>query len=115
MAPFKSEDINNFVSLDYNLEVPIEQLWWLSFVDNNLPKGTQFLGVVIVNAIDFLGAVSKAHHLNINPGGEVVGVPIPMKMKIDKSYINCFLSRQECERDLKEFEIPSSALYKYQS
>lgn len=51
--------------------------WWLSFADPNKPRGSQFLGVSIVLAPDFLGAIQKAHALKINPGGEVRAYPMP--------------------------------------
>lgn len=51
--------------------------FWLSFADPGKPRGSQFLGVVIVLAPDFLGAVRKAHALGLNPGGEVRGYPMP--------------------------------------
>jgi hypothetical protein len=50
---------------------------WLSFADPDLPKGTQFLGVAIVQAGSFLGALSDCNQRGINPGGEVNGVEIP--------------------------------------
>jgi hypothetical protein len=52
--------------------------WWLSFADGERPKGEQFLGVVIVGEADsIVGASILAHALGINPGGEVLGAPIP--------------------------------------
>ena len=56
-------------------------LWWLSFVDpsrsapmeEQVPGGGGFLGVVVVEAPSFIAAVGKAHRLGINPGGEVQG------------------------------------------
>ena len=49
--------------------------WWLSFADPTLPVGQQFLGVAIVPAPSFLAAVTVAHQLGCNPGGEVMGFP----------------------------------------
>lgn len=51
--------------------------WWLSFADPLRPKGQQFLGVAIVDAIGFIEAVKVTHLLGINPGGEVKGWPAP--------------------------------------
>lgn len=45
--------------------------WWLSFADPTRPKGQQFLGVCIVEAVDEISAIKVAHALSINPGGEV--------------------------------------------
>lgn len=49
-----------------------EQTWfYLSFADGELPTGTQFLGGVYIRANDGFSAISGAHLLGINPGGEV--------------------------------------------
>ena len=55
------------------------KIWWLSFCDDSLPQGSQFIGVCIVAGKDFLNAVKNTHLLKINPGGEVAGVEIPEK------------------------------------
>lgn len=47
------------------------KLWWLSFVDD-----TGFLGVCIVEAPTFIGAIKESWARNCNPGGEVSGEPI---------------------------------------
>jgi len=70
---------------------------WLSFADGSLPEGSQFLGVVIVEAWSFLDAVMQAHRRGINPGGEVQGVEIPRALEIPAEYVNRLLSRAECE------------------
>lgn len=51
----------------------MKSLWWLSFADPDLPRGRQFLGVVVVRADDMKDAMQKAWRLGINPGGEVKG------------------------------------------
>lgn len=71
--------------------------FWLSFADGNLPKGAQFLGVVIVDAPDFLGAVMRTHALGINPGGEVVGVPVPPGGRLPSDCKDRLLTRAEAE------------------
>jgi hypothetical protein len=45
--------------------------WWLSFA-----KPEESLGVCVVEADTFMGAVIKTHRMGINPGGEVMGVPV---------------------------------------
>ena len=50
---------------------------WLSFADPGRPKGTQFLGAVIVEAPSFAAAVGLAHMLGCNPGGECQGAEYP--------------------------------------
>ena len=53
------------------------RIWWLSFCDPAKPAGSQFLGVAIVAAEGFVSAVAKARMGNCNPGGEVMGGPLP--------------------------------------
>ena len=59
------------------LGVDSTALWWLSFCDGSLPKGSQWLGACIVHAETFLDAVRVAHRLGCNPGGQVAGGEIP--------------------------------------
>jgi hypothetical protein len=70
---------------------------WLSFCDPGRPRGSQFLGCSIVEAPDFLAAVTTAHALGCNPGGECQGVefttPIP-----PPEYVGRLLDRVEAGR-----------------
>jgi len=50
----------------------MKPLFYLSFASE-----AGFLGVAIVEADDFLDAVKCAHELGINPGGQVLGFPLP--------------------------------------
>lgn len=53
------------------------QTWWLSFADGDLPKGKQFLGVVVVpDCVNMADALSQVHQAGINPGGEVQGMSL---------------------------------------
>lgn len=52
-------------------EKNIETIWWLSFSDPDLSKGSRFLGVIITKALGFTHAMHKTHDMNINPGGEI--------------------------------------------
>jgi hypothetical protein len=45
--------------------------FWMSFCDPDLPEGSQFLGVAIVEAKDERTAIVTAWDQNCNPGGEV--------------------------------------------
>lgn len=47
-------------------------LWWLSFSDEQA-----CLGVAIVDGDDVVEATMRAHMLGINPGGQVLGIPVP--------------------------------------
>jgi hypothetical protein len=48
------------------------ELWYLSFAGEEGWRGCCF-----VRATDLLSAVSEAHRLECNPGGEVLGMPVP--------------------------------------
>lgn len=76
--------------------------WWLSFADD-----TGFLGVAIVQASLMELAVSQAHSLGINPGGEVFGHPVPevaLRKAVEKSpaqfddWVNQLLTVKDMER-----------------
>ena len=75
-----------------------EELWWLSFVDAQLPKGEQFLGVIILRGQGFTDAIRRTHALKLNPGGGVQGLKIPEEIKIDDIWLNRLLPRNECEQ-----------------
>jgi len=44
--------------------------YWLSFADEKLPPGDQFLGAAIVYAHGIITPTGRAWELGINPGGE---------------------------------------------
>jgi hypothetical protein len=44
--------------------------FWMSFCDPELPKGSQFLGVAIVEAEAERTAIATAWDNDCNPGGE---------------------------------------------
>lgn len=57
--------------------------YYLSFADHDCPKGEQFLGATIVEAASPKGAVEESHRRKLNPGGEVLIVPLP-KYNLDQ-------------------------------
>lgn len=74
--------------------------YWLSFADPDLPKGSQFLGVCIVevdsahNSVKATAdAVAKAREVGANPGGEVQG--FILEQYPHSSWMNRLLSRAE--------------------
>jgi hypothetical protein len=76
---------------------PDDPLWWLSFCDPDAPEGSQFLGVVITQAADFIAAVSRSHALGVNPGGEVQGAgPLPAD-SISPEWRDRLLTKAEAE------------------
>jgi hypothetical protein len=70
--------------------------WWLSFVDTDLPAGSQFLGAVMVEAPNFLLAVQEALLRGINPGGEVQGQDLPDWAVPRLDHQNVLLDRAGC-------------------
>ncbi len=50
-------------------------LWYLSFAGDD-----GFHGGIFVNAVDLIDAVAQTNRLGINPGGEVLGFPVPHNM-----------------------------------
>src|SRR3990167_2543853 len=70
-------------------------LWYLSFADPMLPRGTQFLGATVIEGWDIVSAASNAYLLGINPGGEVMGIPIPLDPQDDKV---SFISKETLEK-----------------
>jgi hypothetical protein len=75
-------------------------LWYLSFADPERPRGTQFLGGVFVDdgGGGFMGGVGEAHARGINPGGEVMGLPIKKDAVLDEKWVNRLLSKAELEQ-----------------
>jgi len=70
--------------------------WWLSFADPELPKGTQFLGVAIVEAESFHQALQLSHAIGVNPGGEVCGYELNIG-RVSAEYTNRLLQSPEVE------------------
>ena len=74
-------------------------IFWLSFADPTRPKGSQFLGALIIEAQSFHHAVQLAHTQGVNPGGEVQGLPVEPQTAalIDPRWKDRLLTRAECE------------------
>lgn len=81
--------------------MPDVKLWWLSFCDPYKPAGSQFLGACLVRAPDMIAAITRAHALGINPGGEVQGLEVPPQTPAKEALIaprvERLMSRGECE------------------
>lgn len=77
---------------------------WLSFCDDRLPKGSQFLGACIIEEANFQDAVKKAHALGINPGGEVMGVAFD-GIQVPPEYIEKLLDKQQIEKLDEKLEL----------
>lgn len=70
--------------------------WYLSFADSSLPKGTQFLGAVLVPADGMADAIYQAHRRGINPGGSVLGGALPEDEEPPSGFVCRLLSREDC-------------------
>jgi hypothetical protein len=68
------------------------RLYYLSFASD-----TAFLGCVFVEGRELVDAVRAAHRLGINPGGEVLGAPVPEDMMPPTSYRRRLLTEPELE------------------
>lgn len=77
------------------------QMFWLSFADADLPKGRQFLGVVIVQESDLIAAVQWTHMHGVNPGGEVCGAEFSeLPPHISPEWIGKLLTKDDIERHM---------------
>lgn len=73
--------------------------FYISFCDPDRPKGTQFLGAVIVRADDMASATREAWRLGINPGGEALGFSIPLVyLRNSEGYRERLLSKEELQK-----------------
>lgn len=74
--------------------------YYLSFCDPGLPKGTQFLGATVVEAVDEYATPAAAHALGRNPGGEIAIVQLPFSSREEspeqgRKYFDRFIPREE--------------------
>src|SRR5215470_16521351 len=77
-----------------------EKWLYLSFADGDLPKGQQFLGAVILRAINEPGLVAAtARAKGLNPGGEMLMFEITDKAveKLHPKWTNRLLSKADLE------------------
>jgi hypothetical protein len=66
-----------------------EQFYYLSFA------GATFHGAAVVKANGAASALLRANSLGINPGGEVLCVPIPENKVLDLKFCDRLLSKAE--------------------
>lgn len=71
--------------------------FWLSFCDEDKPAGEHFLGVAILQAHDVIEAVSTAHRLKINPGGQVASWELPVDYELPEQFKERLLSKSDIE------------------
>jgi len=71
------------------------KIFWLSFVDDDLPKNHKFLGVCIVKADDIASAVATAWKCGCNPGGEILGIEFPEGTIVPNELMYHLMSKSE--------------------
>lgn len=78
-----------------------EWWWWLSFADPSKPKGTQFLGALVIKAPGMATALLRAHRNGTNPGGAVEGFPVQtdeaIALKVLEEVSGKLMSKAECD------------------
>lgn len=57
--------------------------FWMSFADPNAPKGSQFLGAVLLQATVGGDPISTSFFLGLNPGGEIMFGEVPHQEMVD--------------------------------
>lgn len=72
--------------------------FWLSFADGDLPKGTQFLGGVFVEAESAEHAVKRAAEIGCNPGGDILITKSPDGIRMAGEWMDRLLDRAEAGR-----------------
>lgn len=81
-------------------------LWWLSFADEDKPKGEGFLGVCIVRASHIVEAANVAHELGINPGGQCLGMQLGGDASIPDWALNVLLNAKQATELLEHCGTP---------
>jgi hypothetical protein len=92
--PMRKKQFKNRVEELLREELTREECWfYISFADET------FKGCVIIKAHGITDALMKTHALNINPGGQVLAVPIPDTLTLpDESDRNRLLNREDVKR-----------------
>lgn len=67
--------------------------FYLSFADDN-----GFLGAIYIEARGFVSAVEMTKFLGINPGGEVMGVEVPVEYLPPEDKREILLSKEDMEK-----------------
>jgi hypothetical protein len=67
----------------------------MSFCDIEKPAGSQFLGAIVTDGNNVVEGVKRAHELGINPGGQVLGIPVPEDKFVPEEFCNRLLTVEE--------------------
>jgi hypothetical protein len=75
-----------------------ETAFWISFAEDG------FRGAIIIHSEDFSTAIVESHAMGINPGGQVMAIPIDpvVSSLIPERWKNRLLSKAECVEFDKE-------------
>ncbi len=71
------------------------KLFYLSFADDTMPKGQQWLGGLYIHAEDLGNAIQRSWNTEQNPGGEVLCGVVPDNVTVDPQYIGRLLTQDE--------------------
>lgn len=84
-------------------ETKLGKTWYLSFADQS-----GFLGATLARGEDLIDAVRYAHRMGVNPGGEVMGVPLQPGDPMPAEAFGKLMSKADLERLLGPTESVSS-------
>lgn len=87
--------INRYIQLQIEESKEPQKQMWCSMADASQPKGSQFLGAVVVEA---RGVATATHELNqrrLNLGGEILFVEIPADRRIPDEWMYRVMDKQE--------------------
>lgn len=87
-------EARRLMALAKEIEANQRSLWWLSFCDTDKPEGQEFLGVIVVEDLGPMHAISKTYDLGINPGGRVMIVQV-QPSSIKPEHLNRLLAMEE--------------------
>jgi hypothetical protein len=81
--------------------------WWMSFCEPSKPRGTKFLGALIIKAENEIDLITRSWLLKLNPGGEIKFFKIPEKYvsRIPPEWVETrLITREECEALERKYE-----------
>ena len=84
--------------------------FYMSFCDPDKPKGSKFLGALVIQGSDFDQALKKSWRLDLNPGGEIMFFEVPKSFehRVTPDLVNRLLTKEEVEEiDLRYTGDPS--------
>jgi hypothetical protein len=82
--------------LALEIDLPKKQIW-CSMVDPDLPEGSRFLGVVVVEAQGVAWAMQELNAHKLNLGGEIMFCEIPKDVRIPTEWTYRVMNKQEAE------------------